>query len=248
LTGWQYRIFDQELNIHSSLLDMVLLAESRGFAFALLTPPIFYLVRRSIASARPLPRYPGLYCLALGPSMLLYACIRWAVLPPWNAVLHKYVPRTGHGPLEIIHQGFADQITMYIAIVVAAHAYEYFERVRRQELEKYEFQRALAASELQVLKMQLHPHFLFNTLKAISALIDTDRASAKDMVVKLSALLRRALERGDSDLVPLREELKFVSEYLDLEQMRFGPRLRVDRSIDLNTHEYWIPVDLATSG
>src|SRR6266568_2536833 len=235
LTRWEYRIFDQQLNIHSTFFDMVLLAESRGFAFALLTPPIFYVVRRNIGSARHLPRYLGFYCLALGPFMLLYACIRWAVLPPWNAVLQKYVPRTGHGPLELVHQGFADQITMYIAIVVAAHAYEYFERVRRQELEKSEFQRTLAASELQVLKMQLHPHFLFNTLNAISTLIDTDRASAKVMVVKLSRLLRNALERGSSDLIPLREELKFVSEYLDLEKMRFGARLRVDRSIDFDT-------------
>lgn len=56
LTGWQYRIFDQQLNIHSSLLDMLLLAESRGFAFALLTPPIFYVVRRYVAGP------PKKYC------------------------------------------------------------------------------------------------------------------------------------------------------------------------------------------
>jgi hypothetical protein len=55
-------------------------------------------------------------------------------VPPWDAVRQRYVSRSGHGPLELIYQGFADQITMYIAIVIAAHAYQYFVRVRKQEV------------------------------------------------------------------------------------------------------------------
>jgi hypothetical protein len=177
LTGVQYRIFDKQLNLQSSRWDMLLLAESRGFSFALLTPPIFYLARRAIGVTHNRFRYGLGYCLGVLPFMLLNACFRWVALPPWDGVLQKYVPRTAQGPLELIHQGFADQITIYIAIVVAAHAYQYFERLRKEEMEKHDFQRALAASELQALKMQLHPHFLFNTLHGISTLIDTDRAS-----------------------------------------------------------------------
>jgi two-component system, LytTR family, sensor kinase len=241
LTGVQYRVFDKAMNIHSSLLDMLLLAESRGFSFALLTPPIFYLARRSIGGARNRFRYLLIYCLGVGPFMLLYACIRWAVLPPWDAALQQYVPRTKHGPLELIHSGFADQITMYIAIVAAAHAYWYFEKLRKQEMENVESQRALAASELQALKMQLHPHFLFNTLHGISTLIDTDQASAKEMVVKLSSLLRGTLEHSSSDLIPLSEELKFVREYLDLEAMRLGTRLNVEWSIAAGTGPALVP-------
>jgi sensor histidine kinase YesM len=241
LTGWQYRIFDEALNINSTLFDMLLLAESRGFAFALLTPPIFYLARRYDVGARHSFRYVLFYFLGVVPFMVSYACIRWAVLPPWDAALQHYVPRSTHGPLELIHEGFADQITMYIAIVVAAHAYQYFERVRRQEVEKYEVERALAASELQALKMQLHPHFLFNTLHGISTLIDSDRESAKKMVVKLSSLLRAALEHGTLDLISLEEELKFVREYLDLEKVRLGARLRVEWSISPDTRQVLVP-------
>jgi two-component system, LytTR family, sensor kinase len=241
LTGWQYRIFDEQLNIHSSLFDMVLLAESRGFAFALLTPPVFYLVRRHIAGIRHPAVYFLFYCLGVAPFMVLYACLRWAILPPWDAALQQYVPRSMHGPLDLIHSGFADQITMYIAIVLAAHAYQYFERARKQELEKYEFQRALAASELHTLKMQLHPHFLFNTLNGISTLIDSDRKNAKEMVVKLSSLLRTALEHSSSDLIPLADELNFVREYLDLEKMRFGARLAVSWSIAPSTQQILVP-------
>jgi two-component system, LytTR family, sensor kinase len=241
LTGVQYRVFDKQLNMPTSLSDMILLAESRGFAFAMLTPPIFYLARRYMGGARDRFRYIFIYCLGVGPFMLLYACIRWTVLPPWDTGLQQYVPRTSQGPLELIHSGFADQITMYIAIVVAAHAYQYFVRVRNQEVEKSEFQRALAASELQALKMQLHPHFLFNTLHGIATLIGTDPASAKAMVVKLSSLLRCTLEHTSSDLIPLREELKFVHEYLDLEKMRLGARLTVDWQIDPNTEHTLVP-------
>jgi two-component system, LytTR family, sensor kinase len=241
LTGVQYRVFDKAMNIQSSLFDMLLLAESRGFSFALLTPPIFYLARRSIGGARNRFRYLLVYCLGVGPFMLLYACIRWTILPPWDAALQQYVPRTKHGPLELIHAGFADQITMYIAIVAAAHAYWYFEKLRKQEIENVEFQRALAASELQALKMQLHPHFLFNTLHGISTLIDTDQACAKEMVVKLSSLLRGTLEHNSSDLIPLNEELKFVREYLDLEAMRLGTRLNVEWSIDADTGPALVP-------
>lgn len=241
LTGWNYRIFDRALNINSTLFDMLLLAESRGFAFAILTPPIFYLARRYIGIGRNRLRYVLLYGIGVAPFMLLDACIRWAVLPPWDTVLQKYVPRSAEGPLAIIQQTFADQITMYIAIVVAAHAYQYFEKVRKQDLEKYEFQRALAASELQALKMQLHPHFLFNTLHGISTLIDTNQSSAKAMVVKLSTLLRRTLEHSGSDLIPLNEELTFVREYLDLEKMRLGSRLAVFWTIDADTLQTLVP-------
>jgi hypothetical protein len=241
LTGVQYRIFDKELNIHSTLWDMLLLAESRGFSFALLTPPIFYLARRSISGARDRVRYVLGYCLGVVPFMLLYASIRWLVLPPWDTGLQQYVPRSSQGPLELIHQGFADQITMYIAIVVAAHGYQYFEKMRKQEMQKYEFQRALAASELQALKTQLHPHFLFNTLHGISTLIDSEPASAKTMVIKLSSLLRCTLEHSGSDLIPLKEELKFVREYLDLESMRLGSRLSVAWSVDLETQRTLVP-------
>lgn len=242
LTGWQYRIFDEQLNIHSTFLEMLLLAESRGFGYALLTPPIFYLVRRYGAVSKHSSWYVwAAFAAGMAPFMLLFASIRWLVLPPWDPALQRYVSRSAAGPIELIRAGFADQITMYIAILVAAYAYEYFERVRKQELETYEFRRALAASELQVLRMQLHPHFLFNTLHGISTLIDSDQQNAKSMVIKLSNLLRRAFKIGESDLIPLEEELGFIDEYLELEKMRFGMRLHIDWWIDPETNHLLVP-------
>ena len=90
-------------------------------------------------------------------------------------------------------------LSQSIATILAAHAYGYLQRARHQELERAEYQQALAASELHALKMQLHPHFLFNTLHGISTLIDSDGETAKAMIVKLSHLLRTALENTGSN-------------------------------------------------
>jgi LytS/YehU family sensor histidine kinase len=113
--------------------------------------------------------------------------------------------------------------------------------LRKEERERHEYQQALAASELQALKMQLHPHFLFNTLHGIATLIETDARSAKAMIIRLSNLLRTALERGSSDLIPLDSELKFAREYLDLEKMRFGSRLKVDWLVAPETLSFLVP-------
>lgn len=240
LNAWEYHIFDQDLNIHTSFLERLVLSESRALAMALLTPPLFYFVRRQ-AGARRQSLSVLLYAAGIAPFMLLDASLRWIILGSSVSLLARYTHRGVHSPLDLIRSGFADQITTYIAIIVAAHAYVYFDRARKQEMERYEFQQALAASELQALKMQLHPHFLFNTLNGISTLIDSDRSSAKQMILKLSSLLRTVLQHSGSDLITLQEELKFVGEYLDLEKMRLGARLTVTSSIARETSEALVP-------
>lgn len=241
LTGWNYLIFDMTAKLHSTLGDMILLAEARGLAFAILTPPIFYIAAHySVAN----PRWPRVflaYLVGAAPFMVIYASIRWLILPPWEPTVGHFVARSAASPLSLLRGGSADIITNYFAIVFAAHAFGYIERMRAHELERSQYEQALAASELQALRMQLQPHFLFNTLHGISTLIDSDGESAKAMIVSLSGLLRRALERSGSDLIPLQEELTFINEYLDLEKMRFGARLEVTQSIAPDTLRILVP-------
>lgn len=226
LMGLQYRPFNRQ-NPWSWLLDLIMEVALRGLALGFWTPPIFYLVGKYINFSKNRFRYVLLWSLGAAPFLLLHTSILWVLVPPYNDALQKYLPRSFHWWLEMIRGGFADQIFIYIAIVVAAHAYQYLKRLRRQERERYEYQQALAASELQALKMQLRPHFLFNTLHGIATLIDADAKNAKAMIIKLSSLLRTALDRDGSDLIPLQDELKFAGEYLDLEKMRFGRRLKI---------------------
>ena len=87
-------------------------------------------------------------------------------------------------------------------------------------------------AELRALRSQVNPHFLFNSLHSISALTTADPAKAREMCVRLSDYLRRSLKLGDRDAIPFDEELDLAEHYLDVEQVRFGKRLRVVRQID----------------
>jgi hypothetical protein len=207
---------------------------------ALLTPPLFAIVRRyPIADRHHAGRVAG-YLLGSLPYLAIAACIRLVLLPPWDFATRRYTHRTLHGLVGNMHH-FSFQIWCYLAILVAAHAYYSFVRAKAQELERSELKQALAASELQMLKSQLHPHYLFNTLHGIATLIDSDRAKAKASVLKLSNLLRMSLEYGNSDLIFFAEELKFVTSYLELEQMRLGERLRISWDVDLETRQILVP-------
>jgi two-component system LytT family sensor kinase len=233
LMGLQYSPLDRN-HLWFSFLGLLVQAGARAFALALWTPPIFFLVNKYLRFSTNRVRYALLWGLGAAPFVFLHTAIAWLVIPP-------YVSRSFQSWLEIVRSAFADDTFVYIAIVVAAHGYEYLKCLRKEERERYEYQQALAASELQALKMQLHPHFLFNTLHGIATLIETDGRGAKDMIIRLSNLLRTALDRGSSDLIPLESELKFAREYLDLERMRFGTRLKVDWLIAPETLSFLVP-------
>lgn len=95
-----------------------------------------------------------------------------------------------------------------------------------------ELERRVTEARLLALQMQLNPHFLFNSLHGVSALMYRDVDAADRMLVKLSGLLRHALDRTDAQKVPLRVELAFLDRYLELEQIRFGGRLTVRQEVE----------------
>jgi LytS/YehU family sensor histidine kinase len=202
-----------------------------------MTPPVFAIVHRCpIAKPIRVGRVAG---YVLGGILFTIACVslRWIFLPPWNSPAQRFEQRSLHGLVTGFYV-FAELIWNYMIVLAAAHAYEYFKRARDQELQ---LQQALATSELQALKSQLHPHFLFNTLQGISALIDTEKERAKTMVLKVSNLLRAALQCASSDVISLDEELKFVDDYLGVEKMRLEDRLEVRWQIDPSVRQLLVP-------
>jgi two-component system LytT family sensor kinase len=106
---------------------------------------------------------------------------------------------------------------------------------RLQEQEKL-----LMAARVEALASQINPHFLFNTLTSISSLIRSQPETARMLIVKLSGLLRRLL-RSQEHFVTLREELEAIDEYLDIEAVRFGSKLRIEKSIEANSLDIVIP-------
>jgi two-component system LytT family sensor kinase len=132
-------------------------------------------------------------------------------------------------------------VLIYMGVVGTWSAYNYYQRYRERELQASQLEARLAQSRLQVLKMQLHPHFLFNTLNAISELIYKDPESADRMLTDLSDLLRLSFENLEVQEIPLKQELEFLEKYLEIEQMRFHDRLSVNMHISPETLAASVP-------
>jgi sensor histidine kinase YesM len=130
---------------------------------------------------------------------------------------------------------------IYALIVCGNYAYQYYQRYREREMRAVELERRLAQAELQNLKMQLHPHFLFNTLNTISVLMMRDADLANRMLIRLSDLLRVTLDNAGNQIVPLRQELDFLRGYLEIEQTRFQDRLTTSFDISPATLDARVP-------
>jgi LytS/YehU family sensor histidine kinase len=129
----------------------------------------------------------------------------------------------------------------YWLLVGLRHAADYYNKYKDRELKATQLEARLAQAQLQVLKMQLQPHFLFNTLHAISALVHKDVEAADRMITRLSEFLRLTLESVGMQEIELKGELESLDKYLEIEQVRFGDRLTVVRSIDPETLDLLVP-------
>ena len=144
------------------------------------------------------------------------------------------------GPLwRLRHLGFMNEFLVYIAILAGGVARDYFLRYRsrreqtiRLQAQAAQLQAQLADARLAALRTQLNPHFLFNTLHAVSALVERDPRGVRRMIARLSELLRTTLDGADEQEVPLSQELQFTHRYLEIMQIRFQGRLAIDSQIE----------------
>lgn len=119
--------------------------------------------------------------------------------------------------------------------------YHFFQKSREQELENLSLESSKNEIELKNLRSQLNPHFLFNSLNSIRALIDIEPKKAKTAITTLSNLLRKSLLSGKVNLIPISEEIDIVKSYLDLEKVRFEERLTVIWDIDEHINSFSVP-------
>jgi len=159
------------------------------------------------------------------PAFYLLAC--------QSLVLHWLRPAATRAPtlateyLFTLVSGYPMEFVTYWAIVGIQHGVRVFREQRERELQVAHAQARLAEARLLALTMQLQPHFLFNTLNAISALIHEDPDAADRMLARLGDLLRMTLEGGEQSEVPLHQELELLKRYLAIEEVRFADRLVV---------------------
>ena len=143
-------------------------------------------------------------------------------------------PLTFESITRFVIGNFSEGIGIYMLIALTSYAYSYYRRYREGQLKTLRLEAQLSHAQLLALKMQLHPHFLFNTLHSISALLHKDVPSARKMITRLGDFLRLTLENSGSQEVTLQQEMEFLSCYLEIERIRFQNRL-VTR-MDLGEH------------
>jgi two-component system, LytTR family, sensor kinase len=134
-----------------------------------------------------------------------------------------------------------DAIFVYLPILVLAYAASYYREFRARELRTAQLQAQLEKTRLQALKSQLQPHFLFNTLNSISALMLTNVEAADRMITRLGDLLRISLETANTQMTTLSRELEFVNCYIAIEKVRFEERLKVTIDVSPETLDASLP-------
>jgi two-component system, LytTR family, sensor kinase len=223
-----------------------LVAFANVYMWALLTPPIFRLASRFTLERSGWTS--RLMFIALG--LFLAICVDEATSFVRSLLFYRATPLTPE--LEAIARlrrlWFMNEFIVFVAVLAAGFARNYFLRYRVRQLETVnlkaqaaQLQAQLADARLAALRTQLNPHFLFNTLHAVSALVERDPRGVRRMIARLSELLRTTLDEADEPEVPLQRELTFIERYLDVMQIRFQGNLQVEWRIDPDVTDALVP-------
>lgn len=210
------------------------------YVFAALSIPAFWLSRRFPFERANWARVGIMHLVASFLFSCIYVSLRAAVA--YAEAQLSGVPASFTQVLSaLLAKTFYLNLWFYWVIVAVAHAFDYYQKFHERELRASELEGRLAQAKLQALQSQMNPHFLFNTLHTISALMHKDVEAADRMVMKLSELLRLALDNTDTHEVPLSQELDFLKRYLEIEQTRFRERLNVEMKIEPETLQARVP-------
>lgn len=172
---------------------------------------------------------------------LFYSLIRGFLFPIANSITGEMGPRSFYLAKSVFGHTLYTFLWMYCGVLLATNAIYYYRQNRERELRASQLQTLLSQAQLQLLKSQLQPHFIFNTLHAISTLMARDVAGARLMIVRLSELLRMALERFEAQELSFKEELEFITNYLEIERIRFEDRLSVHINVSPDVLDAMVP-------
>jgi sensor histidine kinase YesM len=211
-----------------------------AYLWAALTPVVLQLGRRFRMERTSLARTLPLHIAA---SLLVALVHRgsYGIIFGAYRLVYEAEPFTSEGLLRSLLSFIDYGILLYWMILVVDYALDYYRKYGEKELKASQLQAQLAEAHLQSLKMQLHPHFLFNTLNAISVLIKKDPEVARQTLSRLSDLLRMTLDHAGDQLVSLESELEFLDRYLKIEQTRFEDRLAIEMHIEPEALDARVP-------
>jgi len=237
-----------------SFLGVLALQSSQVLTYAPLTPFAFafanrYQVQRSNWAKRSLILLGGglvftaaqVALRGLTPYAFWDPRVRHWVSAIWDSQAHGFRIHWYMYRSLILSNVVDDVVATYLPIVLIAHVASYYLGFRERELRTSQLQAQLEKARLQALKSQLQPHFLFNTLNSISALMLTNVEAADRMITRLGDLLRITLETAGTQMTTLSRELEFVNCYIEIEKARFEERLKVSVEVTPETLDASVP-------
>ena len=215
----------------SAFLPILLWELGRWYVWVLLVP----LLRRALD--RRLPAQIAAVVATSALHTLVMVAIE-QVIPTFLAGAATRVTATYAGHAGIMA---ASDVLACIALIAAMHAVRYRDRFRERDQRATALQAQLDRAELELLGLRIRPHFLFNTLNAVSGLMHDDVDAADEMLAALGELLRSSLAAGGAQEIPLREEVDFLRRYLAIMRLRFGDRLTTSMELDAGVMDTLVP-------
>ena len=227
----QFYLSSAKAGLAVTWVQAVSFALGDWYVFALLSIPVAWLGRSFSLEGRAWRRNATIHLLASICFSLLYILLRAGVATLQRGESGGTVSYAqAFQPLLLKSWHF--NFLVYWVMIAVTHAFDYYRKYQDRALRTAELEKRLVQARLQALQMQLNPHFLFNTLHAISSLMHRNVDAADRMISRLSELLRYALESTDAQEVPLRQEVDFLRRYVEIEETRFGARLTVKFEIE----------------
>jgi two-component system LytT family sensor kinase len=214
---------------------------SYWYAWAVLVPPILWLAQRYRFGRGTWKRAVVVHVIGVLAATFTHAVL-WVTL---RVFIMQWLAGREVEWWSVVRERFFLyfdwEMMTYWAVVGLSHALTFHRESQERAVAGAQLETRLVEARLQALQRQLHPHFLFNTLHTISALMHRNVEAADAMLARLSDLLRLTLDRVGLQLVPLKDEIDFVEKYLEIERTRFGDRLQVHMAIEAGTLDASVP-------
>jgi two-component system LytT family sensor kinase len=245
LVGSQLFFHDrvQGLNVYPEMWPRYVIWQLVGWYFWIPVTPFILLLGRRVPVGLG-RKWTGILVHVVVASLLSLFFAAWNTLFARPIAPRETVFELDPGYFfnSFVLQRFHTSLLTYVVILGVGYGIEFYRQHRERELQASQLQAQLAQAQLQALKMQLHPHFLFNTLNGISMLVRKGgQKEAVKMLAGLSDLLRLALENAGTQVVTLKQELNFLERYLELQRIRFRDRLTVKLVVAPDTLSAEVP-------
>ncbi len=231
-------LFSENTTSFRSLLKWQI---ASGWSWLALMPLILWLTKKFSPEGESFHRNLSILISTGMFIILLQLAINALILPPLGFPPNRRFETYTDAYRFMFLTNFPWSLLIYFTVLGTIFVTRYYRKFREREVQTAQLESNLARARLQVLKMQLHPHFLFNTHNAISELIHKDPDAAEKTLTNLSDLLRISLEKLDVEEVTLEQELEFSKKYIEIEQTRFQERLQFKMHIAPETLDAQVP-------